>query len=151
MFIIYHILKEFDLDTQNIFIFAVASSLILILFFFFNQVRKNLKNGINRFDDEDRFSRGEHFPRFSFYIVIAYALGYFSNGIKDGNPILGIFILLISILLTGFYFHIAMKRFRDFNMSGWYSLLLCIPLLNIIILLGLLFIPGTKKENYSPV
>ena len=85
MFIIYHILKEFDLDTQNIFIFAVASSLILILFFFFNQVRKNLKNGINRFDDEDRFSRGQHFPRFSFYIVIAYALGYFSNGIKDGN------------------------------------------------------------------
>ena len=66
---------------------------------------------------------------------------------KDGNPLIGIGIFVIAILLTAYYFDIAKKRFHDFNMSGWYGLLLFIPVLNFIILLGLFFIPGTKKQD----
>ena len=142
-----HILKEFDLNYENISIFVVASSFILFLIFFFNRVRKNLKSGINRFDDEDRFTRMQHFPRFGIIIGLNSVLAYFSNSMKDGNPIIGIGIFVIAILLTAYYFDIAKKRFHDFNMSGWYGLLLFIPVLNFIILLGLFFIPGTKKQD----
>ena len=44
--------------------------------------------------------------------------------------------LILAILLTAYYFDIAKKRFHDFNMSGWYGLLLFIPVLNFIILQG---------------
>ena len=62
-----------------------------------------------RFDDEDRFTRRQHFPRFAIIIGVNSVLAYFSNSMKDGNPIIGICIFVIAIVLTAYYFDIAKK------------------------------------------
>ena len=39
------------------------------------------------------------------------------------------------------------KRWHDMNRSGWYSLLLFVPFVNIIVGLVMLFVPGTDGPN----
>ena len=53
--------------------------------------------------------------------------------------------LYIVVLVLGVIFMI--KRWHDMNRSGWYSLLLFIPLVNIIVGLVMLFVPGTDGPN----
>lgn len=44
-------------------------------------------------------------------------------------------------------FVMAVRRFHDLDLSGWFSLLSLIPLVNIIVALYLLFAPGSKGGN----
>jgi uncharacterized membrane protein YhaH (DUF805 family) len=39
------------------------------------------------------------------------------------------------------------KRLHDMDKSGYYILLLFIPIINIVFKLGLFFVPGVKKED----
>jgi len=73
------------LETGKIIIISVILIFILILFYLFAQVRKNLKSGVNRFDDENRLSRREHLPRFLFYILASSALGFFGNSMPEST------------------------------------------------------------------
>lgn len=59
-------------------------------------------------------------------------------------------VLLISaiygVLLVG-SFSFAIRRVHDFNASGWWSLLLLVPLINVVFGFALWFIPGTDEAN----
>lgn len=62
-----------------------------------------------------------------------------------------VMILLLSaiygVLLIG-SFSFAIRRIHDFNASGWLSLLLLVPLVNVFFGLALWFIPGTDGANH---
>lgn len=48
--------------------------------------------------------------------------------------------IVISIVL-------AVQRLHDFDASGWWSLATIVPLLNFLLTIALVFVPGTKGEN----
>jgi hypothetical protein len=51
---------------------------------------------------------------------------------------------VISVLL-------AIQRLHDFDASGWWSLAMLVPLLNLVLTIALLFAPGTSGTNrYGP-
>lgn len=56
-------------------------------------------------------------------------------------------LIIIGILSLYFAFVFAIRRLHDLNITGWVSLLLLIPGVNIILYLFLIFAPGTKGPN----
>jgi len=81
-------------------------------------------------------------------IVILMPLVSISMGLKISNPNLGF--LLISIpYLAYFYLQVvfAIRRFHDLDKSGWWAILVFIPLINIIFLLYMLLAKGTDGIN----
>ncbi len=60
--------------------------------------------------------------------------------------------IIIAIISLYFAFVFAIRRLHDINLSGWLSILLIIPLINLILFLVLVFTPGTKGVNrFGPV
>lgn len=53
------------------------------------------------------------------------------------------FILVKGLLIPMMVLVFTMRRFRDFNLSGWWALTVLIPLAGLVFL----FIPGSKGEN----
>lgn len=59
---------------------------------------------------------------------------------------------IIGIISLYFTFVFAIRRLHDLNVTGWISLLLLIPVLNVILYLFLIFAPGTKGPNrFGPI
>ncbi|MGY6562557.1 MAG: DUF805 domain-containing protein [Luteibaculaceae bacterium] len=57
---------------------------------------------------------------------------------------------LLSLIAVGSFVLIMLqniKRLHDINLSGWYSVLLFVPLINLFLSLFLLFKPGTTGPN----
>lgn len=88
-----------------------------------------------------------------FLIIPIVSFGYYSQP-QDlqalSTPL--IFILII-FTLAFFYLYITfmIRRLHDVNQTGWFALLIFIPLVNLILALYLLFAPGTQGENnYGP-
>lgn len=68
-------------------------------------------------------------------------------GKEAAGGIMAILIIPLYIVMFVISFMLAIQRAHDFNASGWMSLLVLIPLANLIFL----FIPGTKgSNNYGP-
>lgn len=55
--------------------------------------------------------------------------------------------VVVYIALIVYSFIIAKRRFNDINQTGWLSLLMLVPLVNFIVALILIFMPGTKTGN----
>jgi len=76
------------------------------------------------------------------------AMLFISSYLKNSNPdITGISLLLITIILFIFIISLTIKRLHDIGLSGWYILLLLIPIFNLIMTLLLPIIPGQNKTN----
>ncbi|MCJ8312191.1 MAG: DUF805 domain-containing protein [Saccharospirillaceae bacterium] len=84
---------------------------------------------------------------------LAYGMGFniivsiISKLIATGNDLgtaLSVFFLLVQV---AFWIVLAIRRLNDLNKSGWLSLILFIPIVNVAFLLYLLFAPGTADEN----
>jgi uncharacterized membrane protein YhaH (DUF805 family) len=73
------------------------------------------------------------------------------NKILEIDPsiftILPIFVSLFSLFLLWSFLFVNSQRFRDMGWSGWWTITLLIPGLNLIILLILLLKPGTPGSN----
>ncbi len=72
------------------------------------------------------------------------------GGNNAGAAAGGTFLLLmipIVILMLVIGFMLAIQRCHDFNMSGWLSILIIIPLVNFFTFLAFIFIPGTNGNN----
>lgn len=65
------------------------------------------------------------------------AIGWLTGGVI---VILTVAALTVSILL-------AIQRLHDFNASGWWSVLIIVPLANLVLYLILLIMPGTQGPN----
>lgn len=131
--------------------FAVSQWLIVLLIgiipitFFLKNLQKNLQDkSKNRFDPDSRYSRSEHAIRF---IIFIFANGLITLIADKSYGGASAFFALISIGLLIFYFNIAVKRLHDLNMSGWYSLILIIPLANLVLLICLLFVKGSHYSS----
>ena len=67
-----------------------------------------------------------------------------------GSGSMGIgMILLVIIYIVAFYFSFifTIRRLHDRNHTGWLSLLILVPLVNIIMGLYLVFAPGDDRQN----
>ncbi len=58
---------------------------------------------------------------------------------------LGMFVLAVFAIYISFVF--AIRRLHDTDTTGWLSLLLLVPVINVFLILFLLFAPGTQGPN----
>jgi uncharacterized membrane protein YhaH (DUF805 family) len=67
-----------------------------------------------------------------------------------GGAAMGI-LVVVSLVFFVFYIIFSIRRCHDFNASGWWNLLLIIPLANLIFMLFLWLKPGDEGANpYGP-
>jgi len=85
-------------------------------------------------------------------MISAVLLPMLVNGNGAGVGILGVLIGLVILAIAYVpMFGLSVRRLNDLNQSGWLSLILLIPLINLLFLLVLIFAPGTKSvNNYGP-
>lgn len=80
-----------------------------------------------------------------FMMAVLMGASYFSGGNIENseNPIVvtSVFLLYLVVLYSSVI--LAIKRFHDINASGWWAILIIIPLVPLV----MLFIPGTKGLN----
>ena len=96
---------------------------------------------------------------FSLAIVLLDIIGALSGLILPSvstNPIFKklylICLAIVGVLHIIPWFAVNVRRLHDLNKSGLWLILLAIPYVNIILLIALLFIPGSKeRNNYGPV
>lgn len=63
------------------------------------------------------------------------------------NIVSAIFIIIFILWMYIFGFSLLIRRFHDLGKKGWFSLLIFIPFINVIIHLYLLFATGAAGEN----
>lgn len=91
-----------------------------------------------------------HYFLLAIILNVGYALFYFT--ILNIGPGYMLFPML-ALIITYFVLNvsISIRRFHDFNKSGFYTLLFLIPIINIIFALILLFKKGDSVDNqYGP-
>lgn len=74
----------------------------------------------------------------------------FSWYLHDTKHVLSLTLIALTPLLLiifGICLSLTIRRLHDLNRSGWFALLLIVPLINFILLLILLFIPCTNEQN----
>lgn len=76
--------------------------------------------------------------------VISFVIVQFLDGRSSQQQLL--FLIGVGIILLAIQLRLAARRLNDINFSGWYSLLLLIPIVNFAGIL-LYFIDGTKGSN----
>lgn len=88
------------------------------------------------------------------YAVMGVAIFLLGASPGAGDGAAGGFMMangLISIVALVFAFIWAIKRLHDLDKSGWLSVLMIVPLVNLILVLFLLFARGTPGGNrYGP-
>lgn len=81
-------------------------------------------------------------------IIVAIALPSSSPDTNPDMPIFAMIILgILYIAIIYFSFIFAVRRLHDRNHSGWLSLLMLVPLVNIAMALYLTFAKGDANEN----
>ena len=80
---------------------------------------------------------------FAMGVVVAIALPQGPGGATAMTAILGLF----SLASLPIAFMFMMQRLHDMNASGWWSLLMFVPIANALMGLVLIFAPGTKGDN----
>ena len=85
--------------------------------------------------------------------VVMFAAGISAAVLMPVNPFFAVVIYAAVILVSAVYgFSLYIRRLHDLNQSGWWSLLMFVPLLNLGLMIYLLFFPGTKGSNrFGPV
>ncbi len=91
---------------------------------------------------------------FTAMFVLSFAIGALAgvlmpalSGGKAGDGAGLIVLALINIPLVAIGIIITKRRFNDLDLSGWWSLLMFVPLINLIAWLYLMFGSGTEGPN----
>ena len=115
-------------------------------------IDRNLNNSVKKtlFSMTGRLNRVGYIL-FLIGVVLGFYLLAFFYGYNYGSPDISIISRFLVILLTlGQIYVLAcliIKRLHDMDLSGWFYWLLYIPLINIILVVVLLFIPGDQGPN----
>lgn len=86
-------------------------------------------------------------------VVSVFVLLFGPSGDKSTGMMMavGFLVLLLYIPLIGIAFVFAKRRLHDLNQTGWMSVLLLVPFVNLVMYLYLMFAPGVKgSNNYGP-
>ena len=79
------------------------------------------------------------------FLVTVFALNFFSHWHHGTHLPLGIFIGLITALIALFAILMqTLKRLNDLGRSPFYSVLLAIPFVNLLLIVFLICLPGKK-------
>ena len=95
---------------------------------------------------EGRAPRSEYWYFFLFYILVTFALGPIDATLFGGGyaaPLATLFMLVTVLPFTT----VAIRRLHDRDMSGWWFLLMFVPVIGSIALLILYIMPGTEGPN----
>ncbi len=85
---------------------------------------------------------------FTFFLIIVIgAVGGLSGLISETGEMSTVHSLLVSMPILLLIVIMARRRLHDLNFSGWWSILMLIPLVSIIPSLFLMFAPGNKHDN----
>lgn len=90
---------------------------------------------------------------FIYYALLGLIAAGISSSIGDAisMPVLGALFVVSMIPLLILMVSYGRRRLNDMNMSGWFFLLLLIPVIGSIFGLIMIFVPGTSGENdYGP-
>jgi len=104
---------------------------------FFTRAYKNYAN----FSGRD--SRQQYWMFYLFYIIFAFIIG-FADGLLGTGGILGVIYALGSLIPS---IAIAARRLHDIGKSGWWQLIVFIPLIGVIVLLVFLVTKGQFGDN----
>ncbi len=92
-----------------------------------------------------RLRRKDYFIRIVFLIIpIILFLSIFGDSSSDGTYLIGYTLLIGTYLIIILQ---SIKRLQDINMSGWYCLVLLIPIINLFFLIYLIFARGNTGRN----
>ncbi len=80
-------------------------------------------------------------------VIVAAAIGASMQDQAVLGGILGLLLLVVEIVVVVVAIMFSIRRFHDFNASGWWTLLMLVPVVNFITGLVLLFKPGTVGPN----
>ena len=104
---------------------------------FFIRAYKNYAN----FSDRD--TRQQYWMFYLFYMIFALVLGFVDGLIGTGGLLGGVFVF-VSIIPT---ITMATRRLHDIGKSGWWQLIILIPIIGAIILLVFLIKQGNFGDN----
>lgn len=86
-----------------------------------------------------------------YFFVGCVVIGIIAEFIKlshySGNNILTMAYLLATIVLIILFVSLYIRRLHDFGKSGYWTFLLFVPLVNLIMFIYLIFKAGDKKKN----
>jgi uncharacterized membrane protein YhaH (DUF805 family) len=102
------------------------------------------------FSIEGRLNRMDYFLRVLIMLPVALiGFGFIEAGGK--KPVFALIGLLLLLGAVGVNVFQQIKRLHDLDLSGWFALLGCIPIVNLFFGLYVLFCPGTEGPNqYGP-
>lgn len=102
---------------------------------------------------DGRISLGQFWLRWQLpVIVISFLLGLVLGATTDQvtgepNPAVAIIFLIFMLALIWPSIAVTVRRLHDIGWSGWFILLVLIPIANLVILVVTWFIPGTQGTN----
>ena len=96
-------------------------------------------------DLSGRISRRTYFV-WNCLIILAILLGVFL-AFATHSLVLMLLTGLVAVVTAALGMRIAVLRIHDFNWSGWWALLLLVPMVGSVFSLMLLFFPGSEGEN----
>lgn len=111
-----------------------------------NQFNSTYVNDTKSFAKNEVYITGKRIGRLGFLgrsIGFLFLFG-FLVAIFENEPALTGMISLVNLIV---FFVVAKLRLHDMNYSGWYSLLILIPFVNLLLLIYLFFVPGTDGQN----
>lgn len=61
--------------------------------------------------------------------------------------LLNLIFFIFYLFIIGVTLSVLVSRLHDFNRTGWWALLIFIPIVNLILFTMLFFVPGNKNKN----
>jgi uncharacterized membrane protein YhaH (DUF805 family) len=77
--------------------------------------------------------------------ILAAIMGGFDN--SGATMLLGFLAMVVMLFILVMTVIYAIRRLNDINASGWFVLLFLVPIVNLIMGLLLIFMPGTRGAN----
>jgi uncharacterized membrane protein YhaH (DUF805 family) len=108
---------------------------------------------VRLFDFSGRSARMEYnmFALFQFLLVFIFAIVFFGGGdpatMKETRGGFMVCVLVIGVILLLPNLALSVRRFHDFNLSGWLIFLNLIPFVHWGVTLVLMVVPGTSGRN----
>ncbi len=98
------------------------------------------------FSSKGRIDRKEYLIRVVLSFIIIVLIQVFSI-VNNGEFFKGLAIVSFYIILVIYLYSSTIKRLHDVDLSGWYSLLLIVPFINIVFILYLIIRKGNGLVN----
>jgi len=96
----------------------------------------------NRFSENERMGRGEFVAVLCAVLLITFAAIDLSEAaVEIGSSLMDVFSFTLFVLATGLELWAIVKRLHDINTTGWATLLLFVPFINMIFFIYLIFTP----------